>query len=178
MRCCLNVVFVALGSAVGILIGQTLGAGEFQRAQKDAFRLMWFTGGICLVLTAILVGTSGVFPRLYDTTEQVRQYGQWFIIITACFFPVQGFLNTLYFTLRSGGKTLITFLFDSVYTWLIPLPLALLLCKYTACSIFAIYAFVQAADLIKILVGYVLIRKGIWVSNLAEETKETIERSK
>ena len=117
----------------------------------------------------ILVCVSGVFPKLYDTTAQVQQYGQWFIVITALFFPVQGFLNALYFTLRSGGKTMVTFLFDSVYTWLIPVPMALLLCHLTALPILAVYAIVQAADLIKVLVGYVLIRRGVWISNLVEE---------
>ena len=165
----LNVVFVALGSAVGILIGQTLGASMYEKAKKDAFHLMWFTGAVSLGLTVILVCVSGVFPKLYDTTAQVQQYGQWFIVITALFFPVQGFLNALYFTLRSGGKTLVTFLFDSVYTWLIPVPMALLLCHLTALPILAVYAIVQAADLIKVLVGYVLIRRGVWISNLVEE---------
>ena len=165
----LNVVFVALGSAVGILIGQTLGASMYEKAKKDAFHLMWFTGAVSLGLTVILVCVSGVFPKLYDTTAQVQQYGQWFIVITALFFPVQGFLNALYFTLRSGGKTMVTFLFDSVYTWLIPVPMALLLCHLTALPILAVYAIVQAADLIKVLVGYVLIRRGVWISNLVEE---------
>lgn len=165
----LNVVFVALGSAVGILIGQTLGASMYEKAKKDAFHLMWFTGAVSLGLTVILVCVSGVFPKLYDTTAQVQQYGQWFIVITALFFPVQGFLNALYFTLRSGGKTLVTFLFDSVYTWLIPVPMALLLCHLTALPILAVYVIVQAADLIKVLVGYVLIRRGVWISNLVEE---------
>lgn len=167
----LNVVFVALGSAVGILIGQTLGASQYEKAKKDSFSLMWFTGAVSLGLTVILIAVSGVFPKLYETTDQVRWYGQWFIIITALFFPVQGFLNALYFTLRSGGKTLITFLFDSVYTWLLPVPAALALCYLTPLPIFAVYAIVQAADLVKVLVGYVLIRKGVWISNLAEETK-------
>lgn len=165
----LNVVFVALGSAVGILIGQTLGASEYEKAKKDSFSLMWFTGVVCLGLTAILIAVSGVFPKLYETTEEVRKYGQWFIIITALFFPVQGFLNALYFTLRSGGKTMITFLFDSVYTWLVPLPAALLLCHLTSLSIFAVYVMIQAADMIKVLVGYVLIQKGVWISNLVED---------
>lgn len=164
----LNVVFVALGSAVGILSGQTLGAGEYGKAKKNAFQLMWFTGGICIVLTAVLILFSGVFPRFYDTTEQVRAYGQWFIVVTALFFPVQGFLNALYFTLRSGGKTLITFLFDSVYSWAVTLPLAMLLCYMTELPILSIYAIVQAADIVKVIVGYVLIRKGIWISNIVE----------
>ncbi len=165
----LNVVFVALGSAVGILSGQTLGAGQYQKAKKNAFGLMWFTGGICLGLTVILVGMSGIFPKIYDTTDQVRRYGQWFIIITALFFPVQGFLNALYFTLRSGGKTVITFLFDSVFSWVVTVPFAFVLCTGTGLPIFAVYALVQSVDLIKVAVGYILIRKGIWISNIAAE---------
>ena len=164
----LNVVFVALGSAVGILIGQTLGASQYERAKKNAFQLMWFTGAVCIVLTVILISLSGVFPTFYDTTEEVRKYGQWFIIVTALFFPVQGFLNSLYFTLRSGGKTIVTFLFDSVYTWAIPIPLALCLCFYTQLPILGVFVIVQAADIIKLIVGYVLIQKGMWISNIVE----------
>lgn len=164
----LNVVFVALGSAVGILSGQTLGASQYEKAKKNAFQLMWFTGTICIALTVILILISGVFPKFYDTTEQVRNYGQWFIIITALYFPIQGFLNSLYFTLRSGGKTLITFFFDSVYSWVVTLPIALCLCFLTDLPILGVYAIVQSADMIKVIVGYVLIQRGIWISNIVE----------
>lgn len=165
----LNVVFVALGTAVGILIGQTLGAGQYEQAKKNAFSLMWFTGGICIMLTVILIALSGVFPNAYDTTKEVKEYGHYFIIITALFFPVQGLLNALYFTLRSGGKTFITFLFDSVFSWVVTVPLAAILCMLTKMPIFAAYALVQAVDFIKVLIGYILIRKGIWISSIIEE---------
>ena len=167
----LNVVFVAMGNAVGIIIGQTLGASEYDKAKKDSVKLMWFTGAMCAILTLILVSISGAFPRLYDTSAQVREYGTIFIIITALFFPVQGFLNALYFTLRSGGKTVITFLFDSVYTWSVVIPIALVLIKFTGINIFGIYAIIQALDFIKLLVGYTLIKKGVWITNLVEEPR-------
>lgn len=162
----LNVVFIAMGNAVGILVGQTLGARRFKDAKDEAFGLMWFTGGISLILTVILVSVSGVFPLFYDTTEQVRSYATGFIIITALFFPLQGFLNALYFTLRSGGKTLVTFLFDSVFTWSICAPTAILLCSFTPLPILTIYAIVQAVDIIKVIIGSVLIKKGVWISNI------------
>lgn len=164
----LNVVFVALGNAVGILIGQTLGASQYDLAKKNAFSLMWFTGAVCILLSTALISLSGTFPEFYDTSEQVRLYGQRFIIITALFFPVQGFLNALYFTLRSGGKTFITFLFDSVYSWTVTITTAFLLCRFTSLSIFTIYTIVQSADIIKVVVGYIMIKKGIWISNLVD----------
>ena len=165
----LNVVFVALGNAVGILIGQTLGASQYDKAKKEAFSLMWFTGFVCFALTAVLVSVSGVFPGFYNTTDEIKGYATAFIIITALFFPVQGFLNSLYFTLRSGGKTFVTFLFDSVFSWVIPVPCAFVLCNFTELPVFAVFATVQAADFIKVAIGYVLIRKGVWISNLVEE---------
>ncbi len=168
----LNVVFVALGAAVGILIGQELGAGHYEQAKKYSFSLTWFTGLLCVGLTVILIAFSGVFPQFYDTTDNVRHLAQRFIIVTALFFPVQGILNALYFTLRSGGKTLITFLFDSMFSWTVTLPCALLLCFLTKLPIITVYAIVQTVDIIKIVIGAVLIRKGIWISNLASEASE------
>ncbi len=164
----LNVVFVAMGNAVGILIGQYLGASKFEEAKRNSTKLMWFTGAMCLLLTGILVLCSRGFPALYDTTPEVKDLGRWFIVITALFFPVQGFLNVLYFTLRSGGKTVITFLFDSVFTWVIPVPVAFVLSSYTQLPILGVYAIVQSMDMIKVIVGYILVKKGVWITNLVD----------
>ncbi len=165
----LNVVFVALGHSVGILIGQSLGAGEFERAKKESFTLTCFSAVLCIGLTVILISVSGVFPNVYDTTDEVRSFASRFIVISALFFPVQGTLNSLYFTIRSGGKTLITFIFDSVFTWTVTVPFAFILCFFTELPIISIFALVQSVDIIKIIIGSVMIKKGIWISNIAEE---------
>lgn len=165
----LNVVFIALGNSVGIIIGQTLGAGKYDDAKKNAFHLMWFTGAVCFVLTAILICISSVFPKFYNTSDDIRYIARNFIILTALFFPVQGFLNALYFTLRSGGKTLITFIFDSIYSWVVTVPIAAVLCFGTGLPIFIIYIAVQSADIIKVCIGYVLIKRGVWITNIVKE---------
>lgn len=164
----LNVVFVALGNAVGVLIGHTLGEANYEKAKKDSAALMRFSATLCIGLALILILLSGGFPKLYDTSEEVRKIGKNFIIITACFFPIQGLLNALYFTLRSGGKTFITFLFDSVFSWVVSVPICYILCFHTTLPIYGVYVLVQSCDIIKVFIGLILIKKGVWITNLVE----------
>lgn len=165
----MNVVFIALGNAVGIIVGQYLGAGEFEKAKQNSKALMWFTAFSSAVVAAILIGFSGMFPKIYNTSDDVKSLASKFIFITACFFPLQGFLNSLYFTLRSGGKTIVTFLFDSCFSWVVCVPASFLLCKYSGLDIIPIFIMIQALDFIKVIVGYIMINKGIWISNIVKE---------
>ena len=129
---------------------------------------MWFSGLISTGVAILLLALSGVFPQAYDTTAEVRRYGQYFIMITAVFFPLQAFLNAMYFTLRSGGRTVITFIFDSFYSWVVSVPVAYILCTCTTLPILGVYAIVQSLDFIKLMVGYILIKKGVWITSLIE----------
>ena len=162
----LNVVFIAMGHAVGIIVGQMLGASDYDEAEKSGLRLCRFSAVICIGLAAILMVFARMFPQLYDTSDSVRDVATRFILITAAFFPVQGYLNSLYFTLRSGGKTLITLLFDSVYTWGAGVMTAFLLCSFTNLSVFMIYGVVQSLDILKCVIGYILVKKKIWLVNI------------
>lgn len=164
----LSVVFVNLGAAIGIVEGQFLGASEFDRAKNSAIPLVWFVAGVCLILTAVLVGLAGIFPEAYQTTAQVKDLAKWFIVIMAVFFPVQGMMNALYFILRSGGKTFITFLFDSVFSWTVSVPAAYLLCTHSSLNILAILTIVQALEIIKVIIGFILVSNNLWITNLVE----------
>ena len=164
----MNVVFVALGSAVGIIVGQMLGAGELNLARKSAFRLMWFSAGICVFISIAQILIAPFFPLVYNADESIRRMATHIMIITALFFPVQGFLNTEYFTIRSGGKTLVTFLMDSIFTWVVVVATVFVLSRYTNIGVYGIYTISQALDLLKIAFGAFLIYKGVWLNNLSK----------
>ena len=169
-----NVVFVAMGSAVGIVIGQMLGAGDMKDIKKKAFSLMFFTAFLSVGLSAILLILAPYFPnlKLYNTTEDVRNMATSFIILTALFFPLQGFLNAQYFTIRAGGKTFITFLADSGFTWVVCVLTVAALIKFTNLNVFAVYSVSLALDVLKVAFGAFLIFKGIWITNLVKDDKK------
>ena len=80
--------------------------------------------------------------------------------------PLYGFTNAAYFTLRSGGKTFVTFLFDSVFVWLASIPLVFCLTRYTEVGIVYVYLACQLTEFVKCCIGFALVRKGVWVQNM------------
>ena len=166
-----NVVFLSIGNSVAILVGQLLGAGKMKEARYTAYRIIFCSTTLCLIIALALAGTSPFFPRIYETTEEIRHLATGFIRILALYMPVNAFLHATYFTIRSGGKTIITFLFDSCFIWCITIPLAYCLSRFTSIPIFPLYLIVSGVDVLKSMLGYLLLVKGIWLNNLVEEKK-------
>ena len=81
--------------------------------------------------------------------------------------PLQSYTLPAYFTLRSGGKTLLTFLFDSGSIWLMMVPLAFCLTHFTQLPILTVYVLCNAVEIIKCVIGWIMIRQGSWIQNLA-----------
>lgn len=164
-----SVIFIALGTSVGIIVGQILGSGDMKKARDTDTKLIFFT-----VLTGTLTGIlmavfSDVFPSFYNTGEDVRELAANLIVISGLFMPVVSFMHAAYFTMRSGGRTLITFLFDSVYVWLVTIPTASILIHFTDLHILNVYFLCQLVDIIKVTIGFILIKKGVWIRNIVSE---------
>ena len=163
-----SVVFLSMGNAVGIIIGQMLGSGRPEAEVRDIDRKLIFTSVVsCIGFGGILAALSGIFPLIYNTTDSVRDLASIFICICAVMMPFNAYTNAAYFTLRSGGKTMVTFLFDSCYVWAVCLPLIFILSRFTNIAIIPLFAISQGMDILKSLIGAVMIRKGSWIQNLS-----------
>jgi len=163
-----NITFMALGNSVAIVVGKLLGAGKMEEAKDTDRKLIAFSMASCLVMAAIVITLAPLFPQLYNTEADVKEYAKNFIIIAALFMPQHAFLHAAYFTLRSGGKTVITFLFDSGFMWVVSIPFAFVISRFTAWPIEVVYALCQGIEIIKSIVGFILLKKGIWLNNIVE----------
>lgn len=161
-----NIVFIALGDSVAIVVGQLLGAGKMDEAKDTDRKMITFSVLCCTGVAIVMFLTAPLFPMLYNTTDDARLLARYFIMVGACFMPQNAFLHAAYFTLRSGGKTIITFLFDSAFICLVSVPIAYCLSHYTALPVVAIFICVQLADLIKCVIGFILVKKGVWMQNI------------
>ncbi len=162
-----SVVFLSMGNAVGIIMGQMLGAGNTEKQIRDSNRQLLALSVVSGAVFGVLVASvSGLFPKLYNTTEEVRRLATWLICINAFMMPFNSYTNATYFTLRSGGQTMITFLFDSCFVWGVCIPLAFCLSRFTSLPIVPLFAICQAPELVKCLIGATMIKQGKWIQNL------------
>ena len=164
-----NVVFISMGGAVGILMGQMLGAGvPEEQIRRDNRRMMGLCVAVCFVVGAVTIALSGVFASLYNTTGAVRSIAVGLICMTAVMMPVNSYNNAMYFTLRSGGQTFVTFIFDSGFSWCVCVPVAYLLSRFTTLPILPLYGLCVGVDLFKIPIGAWLLKKGVWIRRIVD----------
>ena len=161
-----RVVFMAIGSAVAIMLGQALGANQVEKAKATFWRLSFLDVASNVVMGAMLALIARAIPYAFNTTDHVRGLATNMIYVVALMMPVCSFAHCCYFTLRSGGKTGITFLFDSGFTWFASVPVAYVLTNHTGVSIVLAFAAVQAIEFIKAAVGFILVRRGVWIRNI------------
>ena len=91
-----------------------------------------------------------------------------FIRAGALFMPFCAYTNAAYFTLRSGGKTLVTFLFDSCFVWCVCIPLAWILCQRTSLPIVPLYFLCQGTEVLKCFLGGYMLKRGTWIQNIVQ----------
>ena len=169
------VVMFSMGSAISILTGQKLGADDIEGAKDVDNKLLCFTLFLHIGIGLIVVAVSGLIPMIYNVEQEVRLLTKGMLVAAGLALPLHAMAHASYFTIRAGGRTLITLLFDSVYTWCVPLPLAFILCRYTALPIVAIYAILQASDFLKFGLALPILIRGSWARNVIHATKTSAQ---
>ena len=163
------IIMFAMGNAVAIIVGQHLGAGEIEKAKDVDNKLIFLTIVMHIIIGALFMLASPYIPYLYNIEADVRALTTELMMIAGASLPIHAFIHVVYFTIRSGGKTLITFFFDCVYTWCVPVVLAFVLCNFTDLSLPQIYFAVQFIDVIKTVIGVFMLKSGFWAKNIIDE---------
>lgn len=162
-----SMLLMSMGGAVAIMCGQQLGANDIEGAKDTVRKLTAFGVMMNIVMGLLLIASSPLIPMIYNTEENVRELAAQLLVISGAFLPLGAVVNCSYFAIRSGGRTFITFLFDCAYTWVVCLPVAFLLSRFTALSLPWMFFLVQCADSgLKAVIAVIMLKSGIWAKNV------------
>ncbi len=165
-----NEVFLSIGNSAGIIVGQELGADRLVSARRTAWRMAALSIMSTFVMGALLAIAAPFIPQIYNTEPEIRTLATRFIWVVAACMPINAYANVSYFTMRSGGKTAITFLFDSCFSWAVSVPAAYVLSRFTALPALSVFMIINMLEIIKCIIGFCLVRSGVWVRNIVKSS--------
>lgn len=163
------IIFAGLGSGTAVVIGVSLGRGEFEKAKGDMYRLKGLGVMMGLFVGVLMYFTSPYIIQMFNPTDEVAALGISLLRIAAIFAAIYCYNSVTFFTLRAGGDSLRAFLLDQIPTYLVAIPIAMYLginAESLGVSIVHILIATRAADLIKIFIGDFLLSRGAWLRNL------------
>ena len=161
-----NVVYLSLGTAVSVIIGSLLGAGRIEEAKDQDRKMLAFAVMLATAMMGIYIGISFIYPSLYNTTNEVRELARYMMIVAAVTMPLLAFNHSTYFTIRAGGRTVTTVILDAGFMWAIVMPVCLIIAHLTSLNIYIMFAICQGLEVIKTIVGALLLKYGKWANQL------------
>jgi Na+-driven multidrug efflux pump len=169
-----SVAYIAIGVSIGILLGQKLGETTDKKPVLDyCKKLITFSCMVSVGIGILFFALSDIIPKAYNYPESVRDMATALMRICAIMLPTDAFAHANYFTLRAGGKTLVTLLFDSGYVWAITVVAANILVRFTALDIIPIYIIVEILYALRCVIGVFFVSKGSWIQNIVNIEEKT-----
>lgn len=161
-----SIAYMSVGIAVGIILGQMLGANQLKEAKEASGKMIAFACAMAVVIGIVYSVCAEFIPLVYNTEPEIRHLATRIMQITAIAMPFEAITHSSYFTLRSGGKMMITFFFDCGFMWCVNVLLAFILSRFTTMPFLWLFAAVQLTCIIKAFIGIAVVKKGSWVKNI------------
>ena len=164
------VAFSGVSTAIGVLLGKTLGHGDLQQALEEKNRLL-----MAALLFGVIMGFVGmmtifliplVFGSLSNSAQTICKE---MVSGIALFMPIMVYVNAQYAVSRAGGDTKSLMFVDGMTTILLILVGILFTIKYTQLGPVAMYMICRCVDFIRIVVAGILLKKERWLKNLTAE---------
>ena len=165
-----NLIFVVclgIGNAITILVANTVGTGNFEKSQNEAHVSLFFSAFVGIILGLILFIVAPIITSLYTgVSSEAQQLAEILIKFYGIYLFISALNNSIFFILRAGGKTLLVFIFDSLYGWILQIPFAFLLLYVVKLEFIPLVIVSYSIDIVKTVVGLILILSKKWYRNL------------
>lgn len=162
--------FMAMGTASSVMVGNTLGENKLEEAKDNSVKIIAFAIFIAMVTGSLLLIVSTFIMNIYSVEQITKDIAIFCIRVNALFIPFYAYNVVMYFTLRAGGDVKSTVLMDSVFMWIIPVPISIYLAYYTKTDVTIMFLIIQSMDIVKAVFATYRYRLGYWIKNLAIET--------
>ncbi len=117
------IIFAGIGTGTAVIIGESLGKGDFERAEKDYYSMRGLSIFMGIFVGVLMIITGPLISNMFEPTAEVKRMMVKILNVTGIFCAIYCYNSVSFFVLRSGGDTIKAFLLDQIPTYLIGIPL-------------------------------------------------------
>jgi len=161
------VLFMGLGNACAVMIGNKIGEGNEKEAFAYAKRFIIIGPALAMIMGVVVYFASGWSLKAYNISPQVYYYAHRNLMVFSFFLWVKVFnFTSIVGIFRSGGDTKFCLIIDTAGVWVIGVPLACLGGLVLHLPIYWVYLLVYVEEVFKLIVGLPRIYSKKWIHNL------------
>lgn len=166
-----NIISVAMygvASATGIIIGKTVGSGDYELVKKYAKSLQLVFIGMGIVTGALMYASHLVVPIFYPTLEgeTLRQTYQFIIVLSIMVVGTAYQVSCLTGIVRAGGCTHFVFVNDTIFIWCVLIPSGMIAAFVLHAPAWVVFACLKCDQILKCFVAVVKVNRFKWIKNI------------
>jgi putative MATE family efflux protein len=163
----LSSAFFGFAIAAGIIIGQLIGAGKEKEARETGKTFNVLSAIIGLFLSGMFMLLAPVIVSRFNLPPATMAVVKSFTIVMSMIIPLRcNWVVNAIGTLRAGGDTKFVFLLDTVFMWMLCLPLAAVFGLWLKLPVIWVILMPALEDACKWLFGLIRFCRGKWINNV------------
>lgn len=151
-----------ISNAAATLVGQNLGAKDFQRAEDSVMQTAKYNAVFMGTVCFLFLFFPGVIVGFFTQQEEVQRYAISALRIISTAYIFYGVGMVLINAFNGAGDTRTPTVINLVCFWLFQLPLAYLLAKHFAMGPLGVFIAIPVAETLITVTAFILFKKGRW----------------
>jgi len=161
------VVFIGLGNACAVIVGNRIGAGRKDEAYEIVRRVVILGVAFAMGVGLIILLLRNVIVGLYDLSPNGENNVRWLLLVMACTLWIRMFNFSVFIgALRAGGDTRFALIMEICSIWLIGVPAAYVGAFVLHLPVYLVYLMVVLEEVAKALVIGWRFRSRKWIHDL------------
>ncbi len=153
---------MAVGNSAGVLVGQNLGAGQPERAEKSVWLAVSVVEAFMIVISTVILLWAESIMGIFTTDPGLVELGSIFFRIATAGYLVIAFVAIFQSSIAGAGDTIPTMVISIVAIWAVQLPLAFLLPRVTDLGVYGLRWAIVAATVAAAIAYVVYFKLGRW----------------
>ena len=162
MEAVLRMPCMGLGHGSGVLVGQNLGAKQPERAEKSGWMAVGLAQGFALIVVVVILLWAESIVKVFNSEPDVVAIASTFLRIAAAGYLFMGLYFVMQNSISGAGDTMPPMLVTLLNFWLVQIPLAFLLPKYTGLGVYGVRWAIVAGWVMGAIAYSIYFKLGRW----------------